>query len=79
MTREEAESRLADDPGDLAAGIALYNAAIAAGRGDQALETLRAMSANPDCPPYVHYLEGQLLEKQHQIEEAWKQFDQCPH
>jgi hypothetical protein len=65
LPHEEAARRFTEDPGDVAAGITVYNEAMAAGRDVEALATLRAMATNADCPGYVHYLEGQLL-------------DQCP-
>jgi tetratricopeptide (TPR) repeat protein len=80
MSHAEAARRFEEDNGDLAAGMVLYNEAMAAGREDDALETLRRLSAtNPaGCPGYVHYLEGQLLVKQQKLPEAWKALTQCP-
>jgi O-antigen ligase/Flp pilus assembly protein TadD len=76
LRHEEAARRFEEDQGDLAAGLTLYSEAMAAGRDDEALETLQRMSANADCPAYAHYLEGQLLVKQGKLGEAWKQLDQ---
>jgi tetratricopeptide (TPR) repeat protein len=78
MSHDEAVSRFAEDPGDLPAGMALYEQAMLAGREGDALEALRAMSGNPGCPGYVHYLEGQLLVKEQKTAEAWKALAQCP-
>ena len=80
MTREEAATRFQDDNGDMAAGMVLYEAAMAAAREDAALQTLRRLSAGnrTNCPGYIHYLEGQLLVKQQNIPEAWKALAQCP-
>ena len=75
MTHAEAAGRFAEDPGDVAAGLALYAEAVAAGRDFEALDTLREISGGPG---YVHYLEGQLLVKQGRLAEAWKALDQCP-
>jgi tetratricopeptide (TPR) repeat protein len=76
MDHAEAVRRFQEDNGDTAAGMALYQAAITAGREADALQTLRALAASPSCPAYVRYLEGQLLVKQGDPGEAWKALDQ---
>jgi tetratricopeptide (TPR) repeat protein len=78
MTQAEAASRFQEDHGDIAAGLALYTDAAAAGREAEALATLEAMAGNPGCPGYVHYLQAQLLVKEEKLPEAWKALDQCP-
>jgi hypothetical protein len=78
ISHAEAARRFGEDNGDAAAGMALYDEAMAAGREDEALETLRGLSASSGCPGYVHYLEGQLLVKESRIDEAWKALAQCP-
>ena len=71
ISHDEAAQRFAQDAGDIAAGMALYADAIAAGRTVEALETLRGMSGQPDCPPYVHYLEALALAKNGDTTGAW--------
>lgn len=74
----EAARRFALNPGDIAAGMALYDEASAAGREQDALDALGEMSAAANCPAYVHYLDGRLLVREQKPEEAWKAFEQCP-
>jgi len=76
MQRAEAVRRFSEDSGDLAAGMALYYEDMGSGREGEALETLRRLSAG-NCPPYVHYLKGELLAKRQEIAEAWKELAQC--
>ncbi len=75
MSRAEAAQRFQEDSGDVAAGMALYGEALAAGREEEALEALRRMSGNLGCPAYVYYLEGQLLVKEGKLGDAWAVFD----
>ena len=78
MSEAEAARRFKDNSGDVAAGMALYAQAMAAGREAEALTTLQGMSESPGCPVYVHYLEGELLAKHGKTVEAWKALEQCP-
>ena len=78
MRHAEAASRFRHDELDIAAGMALYQEAIGAGRDTEALETLQLMSARPGCPAYVHYLAGQLCVKHGRMQDAWKELEQCP-
>jgi len=77
MSHDEAAQRFAEDHGDFAAGLALYDEAIAAGREEEALQILQGISAQPGCPRYVHYMQGQLLAKMGRTQEAWQALDAC--
>jgi O-antigen ligase len=77
ISRGEAARRFAEDPSDFAAGLALYDDAIAAGREEDALQILEGISGQSGCPGYVHYLEGQLLAKKGRTTEAWQALEQC--
>jgi tetratricopeptide (TPR) repeat protein len=80
MRDGEAERRFAEDNGDVAAGLALYNQAIAAGRNAAALEILQRLNpaAPAPRPAYLHYLEAQLWLKQGKNDQAWTALAQCP-
>ncbi len=71
----EAARRFLASHADFAAGMALYAAGIAHSREADALDALRAMSASPGCPAYVHWLAAQLLLKQGRLGDAWSEFE----
>jgi hypothetical protein len=58
-------------PHDIPAGIALYAAQIKADQAEAALGTLRQLLGLAKCPPYVGYLEAELLGRLGRWEEAW--------
>jgi O-antigen ligase len=74
----EAARRFAADPTDIPAGISLYSQAAKNTQDTQALDILRQMTAIPNCPPYIHYLEARLFQKTGDLQAAWNSFAQCP-
>jgi O-antigen ligase len=77
ISHEDAANRFAEDHGDFAAGLALYDETVAAGHGDDALQILQGLSQQPGCPAYVHYLQGVLLAKMGRTQEAWQALRDC--
>jgi hypothetical protein len=57
---------------DFVLGFALYQAQLAANEADEALETLRKLTAAPNCPKYFFYLQAQLAMKRGAWEDAWR-------
>jgi hypothetical protein len=57
---------------DFVIGFALYQAQLAANETDDALETLRKLTAAPDCPRYFFYLHAQIAMKRGAWEDAWR-------
>jgi O-antigen ligase len=66
------EQELYANPGDYAAGYALYRAQIDAGKSDDALGTLRHFTARPDAPAYFHYLQAEAWAGKQNWERAWQ-------
>jgi O-antigen ligase len=66
------EQELYANPGDYAAGYALYRAQIDAGKLDDALATLRHFTARPDAPAYFHYLQAEAWAGKQNWERAWR-------
>jgi hypothetical protein len=59
------------NPRDYAAGYALYEAQLAAGKPGDALATLRHFTAQPGAPGYFFFLEAQSWAAQKNWERAW--------
>jgi hypothetical protein len=57
---------------DFVTGFALYQAHVAANETDDALETLRKLTAVPNCPKYFFYLQAQLATRNGAWEDAWR-------
>lgn len=57
---------------DLDDGLALYFAQIREGEVDEALRTVRELSALPGSPKYLFYLEAQLWAQKELWKEAWE-------
>ncbi len=55
-----------------AAGYALYQAQMDAGKTDDALATIRHFTARPDAPPYFLYLEAEAWAAKENWERAWQ-------
>lgn len=68
-----AEVEFARRPTSFVAGYLQFRAQVASEQPDDALRTLDALGALPNCPPYVAYLRGQLLAARQQWEAAWKE------
>jgi tetratricopeptide (TPR) repeat protein len=77
IAHDEAAERFAEDHGDFAAGLALYDEAVAAGQTDTALQILQGLGSQPGCPGYLHYLAGLSLAKEGRMQEAWLALEQC--
>jgi tetratricopeptide (TPR) repeat protein len=58
-------------PQDAFAGIQLYQAQVAAGRNDEALNTLQTVARLPDAPPFVRYLLARQLSAAGRSQDAW--------
>ncbi len=71
----ELEKKLYTNPGDYAAGYALYRAQIDAGKTDDALATVRHFTARPDAPPYFHYLQAEAWATKENWERAWQSWE----
>ncbi len=68
---EELEQRLYANPGDYAVGYALYREQVNAGKTDDALDTLRHLTAQPGAPNYLHLLEANAWAGKENWERAW--------
>jgi O-antigen ligase len=68
-----AEVEFARQPTSVVAGYLQFRAQLAAGATDDALRTLQALSALPNCPAYVAYLRGKILAGRAQWDSAWKE------
>jgi hypothetical protein len=66
------EQELYANPGDYAAGYALYHAQFDAGKTDDALGTIRHFTARADAPPYFLYLEADAWAAKENWERAWQ-------
>jgi tetratricopeptide (TPR) repeat protein len=69
---ETLAARFKLDRTDIGNGLALYQAQIAQGRNDDALATLRKMSAAEGSPKNLSYLEAELLAQNGRWKEAWE-------
>ncbi|HUB68430.1 MAG TPA: O-antigen ligase family protein [Candidatus Methylacidiphilales bacterium] len=58
-------------PDNTAAGLVLLQAELRAGKMEDALDTVRAVEKNPDCPPWLSSYEAQLWAAKQQWELAW--------
>ena len=68
----ELKKELSANPGDYAAGYALYRAQIDSDTTDDALATARHFTARPDAPAYFHYLEAEAWAGKQDWERAWR-------
>jgi hypothetical protein len=68
-----AEVGFAREPASIVAGYLQFRAQMAAEKPDDALRTLQALSALPNCPAYVAYLRGKILAGRAQWEAAWQE------
>ena len=59
------------DPGNFAAGFALYSAQIRDGQLADALLTVEKASREPNAPKYLHFLAAELNAKLERWEKAW--------
>lgn len=59
-------------PNDFVTGFALYQAQMAANTPADALDTLRRLTAVPQCPKYFFYLRGQVEMQLEAWESAWR-------
>ena len=57
---------------DFVTGFALYQAHVAASEVTDALDTVRKLTAAPNCPKYFFYLQAQLAMKNEAWEDAWR-------
>lgn len=64
--------RFYSNPGDLAAGYALFRRARETGAVEDAMLVLNKLAALPQCPPYVHFLKAQLHAEQRQWPDAYR-------
>jgi len=56
---------------DFVTGFALYRAQVAASETNDALDTVRKLTAAPNCPKYFFYLQARLAMKIGAWEDAW--------
>jgi hypothetical protein len=66
------QQQLYANPGDYAAGYALYRAQIDSGKTDDALANARHFTARPGAPAYFHYLEAEAWAGKQDWERAWQ-------
>jgi hypothetical protein len=66
------KKELSANPGDYAAGYALYRAQIDSDATDDALATARHFTARSGAPPYFHYLEAEAWAGKQDWERAWQ-------
>ena len=57
---------------DFVTGFALYQAHVEARETNDALETVRKLTAAPNCPKYFFYLQARLAMKVGAWEDAWR-------
>ena len=57
---------------DFVTGFALYQAHVEARETNDALETVRKLTAAPNCPKYFFYLRAKLAMKTGAWEVAWR-------
>ncbi len=65
------EREAAQRPNDFVLGLALYMSYLQEQRLDQALATVKRMTALPQCPKYFLWLEAELLARLNGWEQAW--------
>ena len=70
------EQQLYKNPGDYAAGYALYRAQTKAGKTDDALATIRHFTAQPGAPIYFYYLQAEAWAAQENWEHAWQSWQE---
>jgi O-antigen ligase len=70
------EQKFYANPDDYAAGDALFQSQMAAGKIDDALATARHFTARPDTPPYFRYLQAQAWAAKQNWERAWQSWQE---
>lgn len=70
------ERELATNPGNYATGYALYRGQTVAGRTDDALATLRHLTARSGAPAYFHYLQAEAWAGRENWERAWRSWEE---
>jgi O-antigen ligase/Flp pilus assembly protein TadD len=70
------EQKLYANPGDYAFGYALYRAQMERGKTDDALNTLRHFTENPEAPAYFEYLDAQAWAAKQDWERAWQSWEE---
>lgn len=71
----ELERKVYATPGDYAAAYALYRAQVAAGKGEDALATLRHVTEQPGAPAYFDFLEAEAWAEKEEWERAWRAWE----
>jgi len=66
------EHQFAKNPDDFAIGYALYRAEMAAGKTDDALNTVRHFTRRPDSPAYFNFLEAETWGEKGNWQRAWQ-------
>ncbi len=72
------EQQIQANPRNYAAGFALYQEQLAAGKPNDALATVRHFTAQPGAPRYFFFLEAQAWAGQENWKRAWQAWEKFP-